>query len=51
MVMAEVISGRMTVICLDGAEVEALASLLEVADPEDNRVLWELTNALLGTEL
>ena len=44
--MAEVSSGRMTVICLDGAEVEALASLLEVADWEDNPDLFELMGAL-----
>ena len=49
--MAEVTSGRMTVICLDSEEAMALADLLEVADPEDNRVLDELTNAMLGLEL
>jgi hypothetical protein len=38
----------MTVIVLNAEETEALADLLEVSDPEDNMVLDELTNAMLG---
>ena len=49
--MANVISSfgqDMTVIVLNAEETEALADLLEVSDPEDNMVLDELTNAMLG---
>ena len=47
--MAEVISGSdLTIIVLTSEEAEALADLLEVSDPEDNMVLDELTNALVG---
>ena len=47
--MAEVISGSdLTIIVLTSEETEALADLLEVSDPEDNMVLDELTNAMLG---
>ena len=47
--MAEVISGSdLTIIVLTSEEAEALADLLEVSDPEDNMVLDELTNAMLG---
>ena len=47
--MAQVTSSKdMTVIVLNAEETEALADLLEVSDPEDNMVLDELTNAMLG---
>jgi hypothetical protein len=51
--MAEVtssIKGELTVIVLNNAEASALADLLEVSDPEDNRVLEDLTNAMIGID-
>lgn len=47
--MAEVTSSSdMTVIILSNEETEALASLLETSDPNDNEALDELFNCLMG---